>query len=314
VVQLTQLRYLLEVAETRHFTRAARNLHVAQPSLSQQIRLLERELGAALFVRARGGVTLTEAGAALLPVARRVLADLDGARREVQEITQLRRGRVRVGGTPSLCQGVLAEVLRAFAQRWPGIEPCLAESGTSDLAERLRLGELDVALLILPVPSALSAVIAFEPLVREELVIVSGTGQLPPGERGVCTPADLRERPLVLPRHGYALREHATGLCRAAGFEPTIAVDGGELDAVIALVRCGAGLALLPAIAARRAALTVTRLAEPAPQRTIGLAWRRDAGLSRAAQEFRAILLEQIDHAPATDVTHRIAAPDGHSS
>ena len=98
-MQFQQLRYFVAVAETRHFTRAAERVHVAQPSLSQQIRALERELGAELFHRARGNITLTDAGEALLPLARRILADADTARHEVQELVQLRRGRVRLGAT-----------------------------------------------------------------------------------------------------------------------------------------------------------------------------------------------------------------------
>src|ERR1700760_2686077 len=93
-VQFHQLHYFVAVAETRHFTRAAERVHVSQPSLSQQIRSLENELGTTLFSRARGNVALTEAGEALLPLARRILADAETARHQVQELVQLRRGRV----------------------------------------------------------------------------------------------------------------------------------------------------------------------------------------------------------------------------
>ncbi|MEU1022315.1 LysR family transcriptional regulator, partial [Streptomyces sp. NPDC005904] len=89
-MQFQQLHYFVAVAETRHFTRAAEKVHVSQPSLSQQIRALEKELGAELFSRARGNITLTDAGEALLPLARRILADADTARIEVQELARLR--------------------------------------------------------------------------------------------------------------------------------------------------------------------------------------------------------------------------------
>src|SRR5712692_3968337 len=96
-IQIHQLAYFVAVARTRHFTRAAESVHVAQPSLSRQIRTLERELGASLFNRARGNVTLTPAGEALLPLARRILADVDSARVHVQELAALARGRLRLG-------------------------------------------------------------------------------------------------------------------------------------------------------------------------------------------------------------------------
>ena len=111
-MQLQQLSYFLAVAQAKHFTRAADALGVAQPSLSKQIRVLETELGAELFSRARGNITLTAAGEALLPLANRILADVDTARLEVQELAGLRRGRVRLGAAPSLCSGLLAGALR----------------------------------------------------------------------------------------------------------------------------------------------------------------------------------------------------------
>src|ERR1700710_2730069 len=104
-MQLQQLSYFVAVADTRHFTRAAHRMAVTQPSLSQQIRALEADLGAVLLHRTRGNVTLTDAGEALLPVARRILADVDAARREIRDVQDLGRGRVRLGATPSLCTG-----------------------------------------------------------------------------------------------------------------------------------------------------------------------------------------------------------------
>src|SRR5919107_2896263 len=114
VMQLQQLRYFVAVAETRHFTQAAELLGVAQPTLSKQVHTLEASLGAPLFERIRGGVTLTAAGETLLPLARRMVADADAARDAVREIVGVRRGRVRVGATPSLCSSLVPTVLRRF--------------------------------------------------------------------------------------------------------------------------------------------------------------------------------------------------------
>ena len=118
-MQLQQLRYFVAVAETRHFTQAAELVHVAQPSLSKQIHALERELGAPLFSRARGNVALTAAGEALLPLARRILADADTARHEVQELVGCAAAGSGWAPRPSLCTGLLPDVLRAFHDRAP---------------------------------------------------------------------------------------------------------------------------------------------------------------------------------------------------
>ncbi|MFE2937861.1 LysR family transcriptional regulator [Streptomyces sp. NPDC059255] len=288
-MQFQQLVYFVAVAETRHFTRAAERVHVSQPSLSQQIRALEKELGAELLSRARGNVALTDAGEALLPLARRILADAETARVEVQELAQLRRGRVRLGAPPSLCTGLLPEVLRAFHDLHPGIELLIEESGSHDLVRELARGALDLALVVMPLPAASPALTTVE-LLQEDLVVVSSPSLPAPG-RPVRI-ADLEGRPLVMFRHGYDLRELTVAACRAAGFEPSFTVEGGEMDAVLGFVRAGLGLAVVPSMVAARARdLRVTALARPGLRRTIALAHRSDVAPPRAARELQKVLL-----------------------
>ncbi|MFI6284140.1 LysR family transcriptional regulator [Streptomyces sp. NPDC051018] len=289
-MQFQQLVYFVAVAESRHFTHAAERVHVSQPSLSQQIRALEKELGAELFSRARGNIALTEAGEALLPLARRILADADTARHEVQELAQLRRGRVRLGATPSLCTGLLPDVLRAFHDRHPGIRLLIEEGGSHDLVRQLARGALDLALVVLPLPPASPALTTVE-LLREDLVVVSSVASRAP--RRPARIADLRNQPLVMFRHGYDLRELTVAACRAEGFEPGFTVEGGEMDAVLGFVRAGLGVAVVPSMVADRAGpgLRVTPLARPGLRRTIALAHRSDVAPPRAARELQSLLL-----------------------
>ncbi|MEV6655134.1 LysR substrate-binding domain-containing protein [Streptomyces sp. NPDC051219] len=293
-MQFQQLLYFVAVAETRHFTRAAERVHVAQPSLSQQIRALERELGAELFSRARGNVALTEAGEALLPLARRILADADNARHEVQELAQLRRGRVRLGATPSLCTGLLPDVLRAFHTLHPGIRLLIEEGGSHDLVRHLARGSLDLALIVLPLPPSAPSLTTVE-LLQEDLVVVSSAAGPPPAGGGPVRVADLRDEPLVMFRHGYDLRELTVAACRAEGFEPSFTVEGGEMDAVLGFVRAGLGLAVVPSMVAARAGhdLRTTPLARPGLRRTIALAHRTDVAPPRAARELQRVLLSR---------------------
>ncbi|MFD8553172.1 LysR family transcriptional regulator, partial [Streptomyces fradiae] len=249
-MQFQQLVYFVAVAETRHFTRAAERVHVSQPSLSQQIRALEKELGAELFSRARGNIALTDAGEALLPLARRILADADTARQEVHELARLRRGRVRLGATPSLCTGLLPEVLRAFHDLYPGIRILIEEGGSHDLVRGLARGALDLALVVLPLPAQSPALTTVE-LLQEDLVVVSSAAEEAP--RRPVRIADLQGRPMVMFRHGYDLRELTVAACRAEGFEPSFTVEGGEMDAVLGFVRAGLGVAVVPSMVAARA-------------------------------------------------------------
>ena len=291
-MQFHQLRYFVTVAETRHFTRAAEAMHVTQPSLSQQIRALEHELGADLFLRARGNITLTDAGEALLPMARRILADADAARREVQELAELRRGHVRLGATPSLCTGLLPDVLRTYHRQYPGIQLLVQESGSHDLVRDLARGALDLALVVLPLPSP-SPALTTEELLREDLVVVSAPNLPAPGDGWQVRISDLEHEQLIMFRHGYDLRDLTVAACRAAGFEPVFAVEGGEMDAVLGFARAGLGVAIVPGMVARNAdpGLRVTPIASPSLHRTIALAHRTDVALPRAAQEFRRTLL-----------------------
>ncbi|MFE9816142.1 LysR family transcriptional regulator [Streptomyces sp. NPDC005773] len=291
-MQFQQLLYFVAVAEARHFTRAAEEVHVSQPSLSQQIRALETELGAELFSRARGNITLTDAGEALLPLARRILADADTARHEVQELAQLRRGRVRLGATPSVCTGLLPDVLRRFHDLHPGIQLLLEEGGSHDLVRELARGALDLALVVLPLPAASPALTTVE-LLQEDLVVVSSADGPRPGRGGTVRIADLQGEPLVMFRHGYDLRELTVAACRAEGFEPSFTVEGGEMDAVLGFVRAGLGVAVVPSMVAVRAGhdLRTTPLARPGLRRTIALAHRSDVAPPRAARELQRVLL-----------------------
>ncbi|MFC9324389.1 LysR family transcriptional regulator [Kitasatospora sp. NPDC057015] len=292
-MQLQQLRYFVAVAEARHFTRAAEAEHVAQPSLSQQIRSLERELGADLFHRTRGNIALTDAGDALLPLARRILADTESARVAVQETVRLRRGRVRLGAPPSLCTSLVPDVLRLFRDRYPEVTLVVREGGSRDLVNSLGDGELDLALIITPPAGQAPAPgLAVTELLHEELVLVAATEG--PRRRSRVRVEELRDRPLVMFREGYDLRETTIGACRAAGFEPVFAVEGGEMDAVLGFVRAGLGPAVLPGMVAARSGLVVTPFAGRGLGRTIAVAHGAEVPPTRAAAALRATLLGHL--------------------
>ncbi|MEU4371301.1 LysR family transcriptional regulator [Micromonospora chersina] len=300
-MQLHQLRYFVAVAEVRHFTQAADLVGITQPSLSKQIHALETDLGAPLFERVRGNITLTAAGEVLLPLAKRILADVDTATREVQELVGLRRGRVRLGATPSLATSLAPPVLRRFRDAHPTVDLRVEESGSQDLVRDLLRGDLDLALIIEP-STGTDPGLRADPILRESLVVAS-VDPLPAADgRGEVRITDLRDLPLVMFREGYDLRDATLQACRAAGFEPTLSVDGGEMDAVLSFVEAGLGVALVPGIVvARRAGIRVTRLVPPGVRRTIAVARRRDVVPTHAGRELRRILLEYVHDATAAD-------------
>ena len=297
---LQQLRYFLAVAHERHFTHAAAELGVAQPSLSKQIALLETDLGTPLFIRSRAGATLTQAGEVLQVRAARILADLDAARQDVRDVIGLRTGRVRLGATPSLCTTVVADALRRYRDRHPGVQLQVEEGGSQDLVAALLRSELDLALVIEPA-QGIDPQLIVEPLLRESLVLAS-VDQLPSASAdGTLRVADLRSQPLVMFRTGYDLRDVTLEACRKEGFTPPFAVEGGEMDAVLGFVEAGLGVALVPSmVLAGRPQLHATPLAPPGVSRTIALAHHKEYPLSHAAAAFHATLLAYLDEAEST--------------
>src|SRR5215470_7105635 len=204
-MEMHQLTYFESVSRHLHFTRAAQELNVAQPSVSQQIRKLEHELGAPLFHRMKRHVALTEAGKTFLPHAKAVLRQLEEARVEVQELSGLRKGTLAVGAPPSVGTHLLPRALAAFSQRHPGITLTFREAGSRTLVQLLEQGDLDLAVVIQPIRHP---VLETLPLLEEELLLaVPRSHALAGGKRRVRL-ADLADEPFVLLREGaYDLRD-----------------------------------------------------------------------------------------------------------
>ena len=290
MMEMQQLRYFVAVADAGKVTAAARDLHVAQPSVSKQLRKLETELGAPLFERGKTGVALTAAGRILLPWAKRVLTDLEGARSDVAGLASLERGRLSIGATPSLSTVLLPRVLAAFHSEHPGITLNILEAGSGDLVERLAMGGLDVALVILPVPR--EELFDTTPLLREELVLAVAKRH-PLAKRKSVRVSELRGVPLVMFREGYDLRSATIAACEQAGFHPTFAIEGAEMDGVLRMAAAGVGVAVVPRMVVEKGGpLVAVRLAQPTLMRSVGVAFRRDRQHSRAADALVARLRE----------------------
>ncbi|PPL20280.1 LysR family transcriptional regulator [Microterricola pindariensis] len=296
-MNLEQLQSFVEVAQTGHFTRAAAQLHLAQPSLSRQISTLEADLGAPLFHRVRGNITLTAAGESLLPLAKRMLADAEAVRYEMQELAGLRSGRVRLGATPTLCISLVAEVLTAFHAAYPGIQLHLTEGGSRGLLEELAGGALDLALITTtedgPGPSTGLRRI---PLLTEELVVVSAAHGAHFGDRTSITLAELAALPQITFHENYDLRAATMQAFAEAGLSPQIVLEGSEMDAVLRCVERGLGVAVVPAmVLADRPGLCSVRLSAPRLTRSISLAHRGDVALTRAAEAMQRMIVDTAD-------------------
>jgi DNA-binding transcriptional LysR family regulator len=287
-----QLKAFLAVAETRHFTRAADELGVTQPSLSKQIQALEHDLGTALFHRRRGNVELTDAGHVLVPHARQITAAHDAARADIDDVLAVRAGHLRLGAIPSLCSWLVAPLLARYRDTHPGVTVTLTEDGSEALAGPLAAGDLDLAFTV---AGTEATGLAVQPLLAEALVVASAAALPPLTRQGHIGLPQLREQAFVLPATGYDLRSLTIATCETAGFTPRVAVDGGTTDAVVSLVEAGLGVALLPAMmAAASHRLRATPLAPPGAARTIALARRTETPPTKAAQAFQTCLQDHL--------------------
>lgn len=287
-MELRQLRYFTTVAQKLNFSRAADELHVAQPAISQQIRVLEKELGVRLFDRVGGRVALTRAGEALLPHARHILAAVEAARQEVDELGTLSRGAASLGAPPTVSTHLLPALLARFRRQYPGLEVTLREAGTETLLKLIEAGQLDLAIAA---TDRLPPVVEQQTFLEEHYVLAVGVHHRLAHGQSVQL-ADLAAEPFILFPEGYKLREVTLQACRAAGFEPRVALDGGAMQSALEFVAGGLGVALVPELALRRArGIHGLRIADQDLSRRLGVVWRKGHYLSPAARALRDFLV-----------------------
>jgi LysR family transcriptional regulator, transcription activator of glutamate synthase operon len=285
-MELSQLRYLVALAEERHFTRAAAREHIAQPALSQQIRRLEDELGLALVDRTTRRVEMTEAGQLLVTRARRILAELDAAHTEMQALRGVEIGHVTVGALHTMGLVDLSLVLAIFHERHPGVELTVREQSSEELAEMLRADTLDLAFLSVTERVERHGLSCHQ-LVSEEVMVIVPPDH-PLARRKRIKMRELAAERFISFRPGARLRELLVGAAREAGFEPHVKLESNESQRIRRLVARGMGVALLPRSDATGAGgdVAVLSLTDPALARDITLAWRADRRHSPAAAEF----------------------------
>ncbi|MDI6100829.1 LysR family transcriptional regulator [Actinoplanes sp. NEAU-A12] len=291
-VEIRQLSYVEAVARYGGFTRAAERLHVAQSAVSAQVRALEVELGVTLFARTTRRVALTPAGEMFVARARRILAELDGARSEMTEITAVVSGRVTIGATAALGPYDLAGALTRFRDRYPGIAVRLRSGRVTGLLGACDTGELD--LVIGPLHADLPPRFDAVPLADEQLVLA-----LPPGHTmaggGRLTLGEVRDEPFVSMPPGSGLRWILEDAARAAGFLPRVHFETHSLPAVRELVAAGLGVGLLSRTVAEQPGgpvIAVRHLHPPPVHPPIGVMRHRERPLSAAARSLRHHLVE----------------------
>jgi LysR family hydrogen peroxide-inducible transcriptional activator len=275
MITLRQLRYLGALARHRHFGRAAAACGVTQPALSMQIRDLEAELGVELVERRHGDVILTEIGD---EVARRGEILLTGASDLIEYVRHRGRplnGDLRLGLIPTLAPYVLPRILPLLQRRYPGLRIDLRETQTRLLLDELARRSLDVVMLALPVDDP---EIETMRLFDDPFLLAAPTGELPSGDDRL-SPAAIDPQRLILLEEGHCLRDQALAFCAGQRRDASMSLGATSLTTVMQMVANGYGVTLVPQVAVdvevRDGRIALARFDDPAPGRTIGLAWRR---------------------------------------
>lgn len=257
-MNIRQLDYFMRVAESGSFSKAAARLGIAQPALSRQVRGLEVELRQALLIRNGRGVATTEAGKTLLAHARGILYQIDRAREDMETIRGTPTGRVAVGLPPTIAKLLAAPLVGEFRSQFPQASLSIAVGLSAALQERLRLGEIDVALLYNPITAA---TVEVAPFLVEELYLVGPAS--PPGEANPVHAARLPDFPLIIPSRPNTLRMQVENSLAALGIKPTISMELDGVEAILALIKNGHGYAILTGNALRASGNAGSFVARP---------------------------------------------------
>jgi LysR family hydrogen peroxide-inducible transcriptional activator len=301
---IRQLECLVAVADHGNFRRAATALGITQPALSSQVQLAERALALQIFERDRRAVLVTPGGEDVIGRARIALdavdAVSDAARRRGEPLV----GPLRLGVIPTVAPYWLPAVLPAVRAKFPRLELVLREDQTARLLAQLGAGQLDVAMVALPVPGDLTTAT----IVRELFVLAAPRGAAILKRRGKLTDRDLADQTVLLLEDGHCLRDQALAVCDRGGAVESMEFRATSLPTLEQMVAGGLGVTLLPEAAAAALALAggpvgLARFQDPQPGRTLGLAWRTSSARLR---EFR--MLSEVMGREATAFLARLRA------
>ena len=292
-MNLRALQYLVKLAELKHFSKAADACFVSQPTLSTQIMKLEEELGVQLVERIPRKVRLTAVGKEIVERARHVLRDVEQIRKAARRSRDPEKGSLRLGIFPTLAPYLLPHVVPGIRKRFPELKLELAEEKTDDILTMLDDGDLDAALLALPIDEeGLEMEILFE-----EPFVLALPQDHPLNRQRSISLKDLDGSELLLLADGHCLRDHALEVCALAGAHERVDFHATSMETLRQMVAADVGITLMPVLAvkppmAMTGNVSLRPFKSPAPSRTIALVWRRSSPLGGLMKELAPLLKE----------------------
>jgi LysR family transcriptional regulator, hydrogen peroxide-inducible genes activator len=306
-VSLRQLQYIVAVADLRGFRRAADACHVAQPSLSAQVALAERQLGVQIFERDRRAVRIAPTGAAIVEQARGVLLAAHELGEIARHATDPFRGTLRIGVIPTVGPYLLPEITPGLADAFPKLRLRWTEARTSNLVSDLREGALDGVLLAL---EADIGDLDYEIVARDAFVLAASPKHPLVRHTTPTAPDILNGATVLLLDDGHCFRDQALSFCAKSGAGEE-SFRATSLATLVQMVSAGPAVTLLPSLAMavenRRGQLRVRKFRTPAPGRTLALAWRRGSAIKKPLTALAATIRATLDRAGKADRRGRIA-------
>jgi LysR family hydrogen peroxide-inducible transcriptional activator len=292
-MEIHQLEYLVALAEEGSFTRAAERMFVAQPSLSQQIQKLEREIGQPLFDRLPRGVVPTEAGQRLIEHARKILTELREAKSRASELKNQVAGTLTIGAIPTIAPFLLPRLAKEFTRRWPEVSLDIVEDVTARLMQRIEEGSVDVALTS---SADAPGSVLLETLSHESLLALL-PAQHPLASKETVQWSAMRDERFLVLHEMHCLSGQVMMFCRPHGVKPRVVAHGAQLATIAGLVSAGLGISVVPEMMQKSDKEKSRRykpFAEEPPSRPLCLAWSTYRYRTNAAREFAKVVREAL--------------------
>ncbi|MBZ5752361.1 LysR family transcriptional regulator [Metabacillus rhizolycopersici] len=294
-MELKQIHYFTEVVKQGSFSKAAEQLYISQPNISNVIKDLEKELDVTLLIRTTRKVELTDTGKLLFQYGQQIFQSLQFFHQELDDMKNRKKGSIKIGIFPMLGMHFFTEILAEFHKRYPGISIRFEEDGAYNLKKSLIQGELDLVVMPLPIEKE---EFNFLPFLKGDLRLLVHKNHALANKEEVAW-SDLQNEDFIIFREGFSIRDTIFEECKRLGFEPTIICESSQWNFMIEMVSIKQGIAILPQSTQKEIDYTdkhikVLRLTDPQINWHLGIAWRKESYISNATKTWINFVKERL--------------------
>jgi DNA-binding transcriptional LysR family regulator len=290
-MEFRQLKYFESIVRNKKISKAAEELFVTQPSISTQLKALEKELDCKLLERTAREISLTEPGEVLYKYTQKILKQLKEAQQEIENLRNLHTGEIFIGALPTIVTSWLPLLLSRFKDKYPSISIHIREMSTLDIQQALRDFDIQLGITTYPVKDE---EIVSDQFIEEELLVIAPTHFKFSSDK-IINMAELADYPFIMYEKGFHLRDTILQATEQAGFVPNVAYESGRIETIRSFVSAGLGVALIPETTVKygmKRDLTILRVKNPIPKRSLCIATHNNRYFSPAMKEFHYLITD----------------------